>query len=375
MRFIRVFGLVALLAGVFASVSSAGGYTDASYFTPVGNVGSPYSHTIAWKPGNGCPPWRYRYVGGVLPPGLSVSTDGKITGTPTQAGTFTTYIQMYDECGIEGEGNAPFVFRIDGPRLAVDATAVKPAMKDNPFSQKLATTGGSGAGQQWSVTSGALPAGLTLNQDGTLAGTPTATGTFTFTVTVTDNGATATRQETITVADALAASLPPVRVAEVTIPYSSSLAATGGTAPYTWAVTTGALPAGLALDAATGAITGVPTVNGNVRFTITVTDANGFAKALDVPVVVVGKATIATTRVSAAKVGRLYGARLVTTGGARPFTWKLVSGKLPQGIRFDAKQGRFFGTARRAGRFLVTVQVTDGLGAVATRTLALSVRA
>jgi hypothetical protein len=376
MRLIRVFGLIAVIAGVFATAASAGGYTDASYFTPVGSVGAPYSWTVSWKPGNGCPPWRYRLFGGSLPPGLSVSTDGHITGTPTAEGTYTAYIQMYDECGIEGEGNAPFVFKIQGRALSVDTTSVRPAMKDTAFSQKLTASGGSGVGQQWSVSSGSLPAGVTLSQDGTLTGTPTVSGTFTFTVKVIDNGgATATKQETITIADALLASLPPVRVAEVSIPYSSTLTATGGTAPYTWALTTGSLPTGLTLDAATGAVTGTPTVKGNVRFTVTVTDANGFAKALDVPVVVVAKIGIATTRVSALRVGRLYGSRLVTTGGARPVAWKLLSGKLPQGIRFDAKQGRFFGTARKAGRYLVTVQVTDGLDAVATRTLALTVRA
>jgi hypothetical protein len=376
MRFIRVLGLVAVLAAVFASVAAAGGYTDASYFTPVGHVGQPYSHTVSWKPGNGCPPWRYRLVGGQLPDGLNVSTDGHITGTPLKAGTFTAYIQMYDECGIEGEGNAPFVFRIEGAVLSVDAASIKPAMKDNAFSQKLTASGGSGAGQQWSVTGGSLPAGVTLAQDGTLSGTPTAAGTFTATVQVTDSGGgTASKQVTIVVADALAPALPAVRVSEVGIPFAGTLTATGGTAPYKWAVTAGTLPEGLALDGTTGALTGTPTLKGNTRFTITVTDANGFAKAIEFPLVVVGKVTIATTRVATLKIGRKFGARLVTTGGARPFKWQLLSGKLLTGIRFDAKEGRFVGTARKAGHSTVTVQVTDGLGAVATRTLVLTARA
>ena len=72
LRFIRVFVLFALLAGVFASVAAAGGYTDASYYTPVGKVGTPYSHRVEWKPGTGCPPYTYAVVGGEFPPGHGV---------------------------------------------------------------------------------------------------------------------------------------------------------------------------------------------------------------------------------------------------------------------------------------------------------------
>ncbi len=83
MRLLRVFVLVALLGGAFVSSASAGGYTDASYYTPVGKVGTPYSHTVSWKPGTGCPPFTYAVVGGAFPPGLSLSSNGNITGTPT----------------------------------------------------------------------------------------------------------------------------------------------------------------------------------------------------------------------------------------------------------------------------------------------------
>src|SRR6476646_9269743 len=57
--------------------------------------------------------------------------------------------------------------------------------------------------------------------------------------------------------------------------YTSTLAATGGTAPFTWTVTGGLLPAGLTLDQSTGVVSGNPTVDGNSTVVFTVTDSTG----------------------------------------------------------------------------------------------------
>jgi hypothetical protein len=62
------------------------------------------------------------------------------------------------------------------------------------------------------------------------------------------------------------------------LPYSTAVAATGGIAPYTWALTGGALPAGLSLSASTGAISGTPTALGNFSFTIRASDSSNPAK-------------------------------------------------------------------------------------------------
>ena len=61
-----------------------------------------------------------------VPPGLTLSSNGHITGTPTQAGTYTFYIRQTDNCGIEGEGNAPFVIKIQGgaPPLVITSSTL-----------------------------------------------------------------------------------------------------------------------------------------------------------------------------------------------------------------------------------------------------------
>jgi len=142
----------------------------------------------------------------------------------------------------------------------------------------LAATGGI-TPYTWAITAGALPTNMGINSaTGTIGGTPFVSGTFNFTVTVTDAvGATASKAFVLTIAPAppavsitTASSLPGGAAGAA---YSTSLAATGGSPPYTWAVTAGALPAGLLLNASTGVISGTATAAGTFNFTVTATDA------------------------------------------------------------------------------------------------------
>src|SRR5438876_1816467 len=177
MRLLRLFALVTVLAGLYVPAAFAGGYTDASYYTPVGKVGTPYSHTVQWKPGTGCPPYTYAVVGGDFPPGLSLSSDGHITGTPTVAGKYTFYIRQTDNCGPEGEGNAPFVITIQSgaPPLVVTSSTLATGEGDLSYSVALTASGG-GSSRAWSLTDGQLPPGLLLSREGMISGTPTAPG-------------------------------------------------------------------------------------------------------------------------------------------------------------------------------------------------------
>jgi hypothetical protein len=133
-------------------------------------------------------------------------------------------------------------------------------------------TGGTPA-YTWSISAGALPAGLTLTAGGVLSGTPTTAGSSTFTVQVTDTvPATATASYTVQIAIRVTTATLPYAI--VGVPYSGSLSATGGTPPYTWAVTTGSLPAGVTLSSA-GVFGGVPSAAGTSNFTVTVTGTAG----------------------------------------------------------------------------------------------------
>jgi len=146
------------------------------------------------------------------------------------------------------------------------------------YSQTLQASGGSGSYSNWSITSGTLPAGLSLNSStGVISGTPTKAGVSSVTVQVTDSkGGTGNKNIPILIADLpniITLSLP---TGKVNTAYSQTIEAYNGSGTYSkWSITSGTLPAGLSLDPATGIITATPIQTGNSSFTVQVTDSNG----------------------------------------------------------------------------------------------------
>ena len=147
------------------------------------------------------------------------------------------------------------------------------------YSQAITASGGTGP-YTFAVVSGVLPAGLTLTPAGLVSGTPTSPGTFNVTVRATDaNGCFAEILYAIVIVSAAGcpvidftpATLPSGTVG---VPYAQTFVGSGGTAPYTFGVTSGALPPGLVLTAA-GVLSGTPTTAGPSTFTVRATDANG----------------------------------------------------------------------------------------------------
>jgi hypothetical protein len=132
----------------------------------------------------------------------------------------------------------------------------------------------------WSVVSGAVPGGSSLSSAGVLTWASPTVSSTSFTVRVTDStsGTALTDDQplTLTINAAPVAlnitTTSPLTAGTVPLPYAVQLAATGGTEPYTWAVTSGTLPAGLTLST-TGLLAGVPTAAGVSSFTVTVTDS------------------------------------------------------------------------------------------------------
>ncbi len=166
------------------------------------------------------------------------------------------------------------------PVITVNPATLPNGTVGSAYNQVISASGGT-APYAFAVSSGALPTGLLLNTaTGAITGAPTTAGTFDFSITATDAaGCTGTRPYTITIAGVgcpvitlSPTTLPPGAIG---VPYSQSITATGGTAPYTFAVTSGTLPAGLSLNPATGLISGTPLQPGLFSFTIQATDAGG----------------------------------------------------------------------------------------------------
>ena len=231
------------------------------------------------------------------------------------------------------------------------------------YNQTLAATGT--APITWSVSSGSLPAGLSLNaSNGAITGTPTtASGQVNFTVRATNSAGNPTRPLTITVNAALTITTSSLPNATVGAAYNQTLAATGGSGNITWSVSSGSLPAGLSLNASTGAITGNPTTAGTVNFIVRATNSAGnITRNLSIVVNPAAIApTITTSSLPNATVGTAYSQTLAATGTA-PITWAVSTGSLPVGLTLNASTGAITGTPTAAGTVTFTVRATNSAG-------------
>jgi trimeric autotransporter adhesin len=244
---------------------------------PSGRAGTPYSQIVTAS--GGVAPDCFSVTAGALPAGLSLNaTTGEIAGTPSAAGTFNFSVTATEATGCTGSIAYSLLVLPACPAITILPATLAGGVVGIGYNHTLTTSAGT-APFVFSVTAGALPAGVALAGTGVFSGAPTASGTFNFTVMVTDaNACTASRPCAIVIAPAC----PAIAVQPASVPdgslgtvYAQTFTASAGTAPITWSVGSGALPAGLNLDANSGALSGTPTVAGTSVFSIGTTDANG----------------------------------------------------------------------------------------------------
>jgi hypothetical protein len=215
------------------------------------------------------------FVGG---PTAVSNAAGQASKQLTANGTAGTYSVSAATTGFGTA--APFTGLTNVPVISFAPAAPAAPRVGGAYSQALTGQGGTAPYSNFVVVAGSLPAGISLSPAGTLGGTPTQGGTFAFTVRAQDSTAgpaapyTGSQSFAMTVtAPAIAISPASLPAAQVGITYSQAVTATGGTAPYAYAVAAGALPPGLTLSGS-GTVSGTPTVGGNYSFTITATDSS-----------------------------------------------------------------------------------------------------
>jgi hypothetical protein len=248
---------------------------------PNGTVNSAYSATLQSGGGTGTITWSLA-TGSSLPSGLSLSSLGTISGTPSTAATTNFTVTATDSGNPQQTKNQPLSITVN-PVLSITTTTLPSGTVTTAYSQNIQTNGGT-LPIGWSVTVGSLPSGLALQGNssgvGVVSGTPTATGSYTFTVTASDSSIpqqSVNQQLTIVInslpLSIITTSLP---AGVENTPYSEPLQASGGIPPYTWSVATGSsLPtwATLSGSGTNWTISGTPTSTGTVGFTLTVTDS------------------------------------------------------------------------------------------------------
>ncbi|WP_273786803.1 autotransporter domain-containing protein, partial [Brucella intermedia] len=211
-----------------------------------------------------------------------------------------------------------------------------------------------------------LPDGLTASGD-TISGTPTKAGTFAVTVKATDkDGYFVTKTRNVVIAGAPTLELGLLPSGKIYIDYGShKLAASGGTAPYSYVVT--GLPAGL--TASSDTVSGIPTVAGSFKLIITIKDADGYELVKEQIMNVADAPTIdiAASSLSDGKVGVAYNDKLQASGGSAPYTY-MVTG-LPEGLTLNGDT--VAGKPTTAGSYDVEITVTDADGYTATHIVTL----
>jgi len=148
--------------------------------------------------------------------------------------------------------------------------------------------------------------------------------------------------------------LPAVKLGKA---YSTTVSATGGTAPYTWSVVSGSLPTGLHLSSS-GLISGTPTAAGAFSVVVQVTDSSALPLSATATYPFAIPLAVSPASLPKATLHKAYTATLLAKGGTSPYTWSVLSGTLPTGLTLSST-GRIVGKPSVAGTFTFTVEVAD----------------
>jgi outer membrane autotransporter protein len=348
-------------------------YTPAA--PPHPTAGVAYNHSIANASG-GAAPYTYTMFTGVLPAGLTLASNGTISGTSAAVGTFTFKVVATDN----STGTGPFTSAPANVTLIVDAPIITLAPSTLPggtvntaYSQTITATGGTAPYTTYTVIAGTLPTGITLSSGGVLSGTPTQAGSFNITVTATDSTAgpsapySGSRAYTLTIAGPTI-TLAPASVPNATVgtAYTRTVAASGGTAPYTFS-TTGSVPPGLSISSS-GTLSGTPTTAGDFLFSIVATDAQSFTGSrtyiVQVTAIAPGAPTIGTATAGDASASVSF--TPPTNDGGTPITSYTVTSS-PGGITASGAGSPITATGLTNGTaYAFTVTATNSAGSGGT---------
>ncbi|MFY8000372.1 MAG: beta strand repeat-containing protein, partial [Candidatus Kapaibacteriota bacterium] len=366
---IRASNIAGAINSAPATINVSGAPTVFTAAPVSGVVGTPYSFTFS---ANGFPAPAYNLASGVFPPGLTLnSVTGELSGTPTTAGVFgVTVISASNGAGsinsnsfsitIAGSPSSPTAFTAQTPGTATSGTPYNYTFAANGFPSPT-----------FSVVSGTLPPGLTLNPvTGQITGTPTVSGNY-GPITIQASNASGSLNSTpftITVngaPTAFSAQTPGSGV--VGTPYSYALVANGLPAPA-YTLVSGTLPTGLMLSGA-GVISGTPTAAGTFG-PIIVQASNGAgsvnSSAFSITITGTGSAPTLFTAQSPPNglVSTVYAYTFVANGSPAP-SYAVNTGTLPPGLTLTGANGLLSGVPTASGVFgPITLTATNGFGSV-----------
>lgn len=338
--------------------------------TTSGTAGTAFDQTFTQTGGIGTTTFS---TTSTLPTSITLSGTGRLSGMPTQTGTFPITVKATDSNNCTG--TVSYTLTINCPTITVTAPVINTGTTGVAFNQTFTQTGG-GGNVTFSTTS-TLPTGITLSTGGVLSGTPTQTGTFPITVKATDsNNCMGTISYILTISCPTITLSPasPLPDGTTGVAYSTGISASGGTASYTFMVTAGTVPTGLTLNN-NGSWSGAPTIANTYNFTVKATDANGctaeqaYRLTIHLPLPTLGTYP-ATTVILGSNTNIMPTAAPTTAASLNVSTSTDFNGTFAA----DPTTGKVYVTnAHPAGTYLVTVKAFNGEGVATTQTFTLTV--
>ncbi len=327
---------------------------------PAGITGTPYSPQLLTVQGGPGAVYTWSAPAQGLPPGLTLSPSGTISGLPTTPGVFNFLVQATD--GIQSlQQTASITIATPQPPPAPPLTISQSAGTVSVVAgAAVAASFSAGGGvPPYSFTASGLPSGVSLSSAGALTGSTSQPGLYNASVQVSDAAFhTASTSVTISVLGLPSGALRGGTAGQF---YSASVAALGGTPGYTYSAS--GLPSGLAVSTS-GNLTGIVKIAGNYTFSITATDSGGLSVTgtFSIAFAPAQPLTISSPQLPSATVDTPYSQSLNAVGGVQPYSWSVSSGSLPGGLSLSSS-GTVSGTPTDGGKFSFGLTVTDGAGA------------
>lgn len=350
---------------------------------PDASNSGPYS--VQMIAAGGFTPFKWSATG--LPTALSINQNtGLISGTSPAIDTYTVTVTVADGSPTPVTASRSYALRVGA--ISINTTPLLSSWTlGRDYSQApvhaVSASGGIGSiSWLYLVGTGSMPPGILLGSDGKFTGTATGSGQYSFNVQATDTlNQIAQAGFTITInpAPSIAPTTTSLPTGVIGFPYSQKVPVSGGTAPLSWSITAGALPAGLGFNTADGTISGTPTTFGDFTPTFAVRDIAGATANKQLNLKINPSLNIATpVTIPGApvdgSVGKTYSFTLATNnGGIAPYTWAVKSGSLPTGLILNPNSGIIAGNPTDVGSFTSVISVTDQLGIEANKTFTINV--